>query len=96
MTLEFTLPQFERLEAILTSLRDEQSETRTEAALQRQELGQIREHLAKLNGRTARSEDRLTAIEYAQIEARGAWKGAVAVASAVGGVISWGLSKLAQ
>ena len=92
--MEMALEQFERLEALLSGIRDEQAEYRTEAALQRQELGQIKEHLAKLNGRTARSEDRLTAIEYAQIEARGAWKGAVAVASAVGGAISWAASKL--
>lgn len=94
----FPVDQFERLERLLLTLRDEQSESRTEAALHRQELGQIKEHLGKINGRVGRSEDRLTAIEYAQIEARGMRRGAVTVASAVasgiGAAISWAMTRL--
>lgn len=87
--MELSLDQFERLSEKLDGILAEQGESRTEAALMRQEVQQIREHLARLNGRTQKSEDRLTAVEMSLIEARGAWKAAIAVASAIGGVASW-------
>ena len=87
--MELTLDQFERLSEKLDGILAEQGESRTESALIRQEMTQIREHLARLNGRVGKSEERLTAIEMAAIEARGAWKAAVAVASLIGGLASW-------
>jgi hypothetical protein len=97
MPMEMTMDQFERVESLLTNIRDEQAESRIETALQRQELGQIRQHLALLNGRTGKSEERLQAIEYAAIEARGAKKAIIAgvsgAASVLGGLVSWAVSK---
>ena len=87
--MELTLDQFERLSEKLDGILAEQGESRTEAALIRQEVQQIREHLGRLNGRTQKSEDRLSALEMSLIEARGAWKAAIAVASAIGGLASW-------
>jgi len=93
--MELTLDQFERLSEKLDGILAEQGESRTESALIRQEMTQIREHLARLNGRVGKSEERLTAIEMTAIEARGAWKAAVAVASIVGGLASWILQAVA-
>lgn len=87
--MELTMDQFDRLDATLLGLRDECGEMRIEIALQRLQITQINDHLAKINGRIGRGEDRLTAIEYAAIEARGAWKAIAAAASAIGGIVAW-------
>jgi predicted nuclease with TOPRIM domain len=92
--MELALDQFERLQTLLMDLREEAGEMRTELALLRQEATHTKEHLARLNGRVGKSEDRLSAIETAAIEARGAWKAAAAVASIVGGAASWLLGVL--
>ena len=51
-----------KLDAILA----EQGEMRTATALIEQHLGAIQDHLRILNGRTAKSEDRLVQLEAAQ------------------------------
>jgi predicted nucleic acid-binding Zn-ribbon protein len=92
--MEMTLDQFERLQSLVTTIRDEAGETRIEMALLRQEMVYVREHLAKLNGRVGKAEDRMGSLETAAIEARGAWKAAVAMASLIGGLISSLIAKL--
>lgn len=92
--MEMALDQFERLQSLLMDLREEAGEMRTELALLRQEATHTKEHLQRLNGRVGKSEDRLSVIETATIEARGAWKAAVAIASLVGGAASWLLGVL--
>ena len=89
-----TMDQYERIDSKLTDILSEQGEARTEAALQRQELGQIRDHLARLNGRTETSEKAITSLREAAIEARGAWKGIVAAASAIGAAVVWLLDRI--
>lgn len=76
-----TVDQFEKLDQKMDHVIAEAGEMRTEQALSRQELGQIRQHLVTLNGRTARSEERITTMETLAAEARGAWKLAVLAAS---------------
>jgi len=91
--MELTLDQFERIQGLLVDLRDDAGVTRTEIALLRQEVTYMKEHLARMNGRVGKSEDRLNAIETAAIEVRGAWRAAVALASvlaaAIGAAASW-------
>ena len=91
--MEMTLDQFNKLDDKLDTVITEACELRTEQALSRQELGQIREHLSKLNGRTGKNEDRLSLLETLLAEGRGAWKLAILVASIpasiIGAVALW-------
>ena len=88
------LDQFERLQSLVEGIRDEAGETRVEMALLRQEMVYVREHLQKLNGRVGRTEERMGLLETAAIEARGAWKAAVAIASLIGSIASAVAGKL--
>ena len=88
------LDQFERLQSLVEGIRDEAGETRVEMALLRQEMVYVREHLQKLNGRVCRTEERMGLLETAAIEARGAWKAAVAIASLIGSIASAVAGKL--
>lgn len=92
--MEMTVDQFTKLEGILSNLRDETAESRTETALIRQDVSQVKDHLAALNGRTGRLEERITKLEYAAIEARGAWKVIVAIASACGAAVTWAIEHI--
>ena len=77
MGATLSMDQFDRLESLLTNLRDEFGESRIESAVQSQRLGQIEKHLERLNGRTAKAEDALSRldkiVEAAINHGRGAW-----------------------
>ena len=88
--MEMTMAQYERLEAKLDNVLSETGEMRTEQARACLRLDQIEAHLAKLNGRTGRSEDRLNAIEMTEAERRGAWKLMMIAASLPASVIAAG------
>lgn len=62
-------------------------------AVQTEQLKQIVDHLRILNGRVAKSEDRLAFLETRAAESRGAWK-LIAIATSVpasiiGGIALW-------
>jgi len=92
--MEMALDQFQKLQSLVMDVRAEAGEMRTELALVRQEMTWVREHLQRLNGRVEKSEQRLGALEMAAIEARGAWKVLVAVASLVSAAASTIVGKL--
>jgi septation ring formation regulator EzrA len=94
MTLEMDLDQFERLDEKLQGVKEDVSAMRLASALLSSELNQIKCQLEKINGRVGRTEERIQGIEYTAIEAKGAWKAAVAAASLVGGAVSFLISKV--
>jgi hypothetical protein len=63
------------------------------SAVSAEKLTKVEEHLARLNGRVAKSEERISTIENMAAEARGAWKFVVLVsaipASIIGAVAVW-------
>jgi hypothetical protein len=92
--MEMALDQFNRLQSLVMDVRSEAGEMRTEMALLRQEMVYVREHLQRLNGRVGKTEDNLGALERAALEARGAWKAGLAIASTVGSLASWLIQQL--
>ena len=86
--MEFTMDQFSRINAKLDTVLAEAGEMRTEQAVASQALGHIRQHLDKLNGRTGKSEDRLSILETMEAERRGAWKLMLIIASLPASVIA--------
>jgi len=89
MTLELTVDQFERIDNKLTHILAEAGEARTEAALQRQELGHVQSQLQRLAEDVRETQKRITTIEKAHIELRGAWKVISAMAAAIGAAAHW-------
>lgn len=88
-----TLEQLERIASTLDSVRGDVSGLTTSQAVQTQDIKHMVEHLARLNGRVGKSEDRISVLETALAEMRGAWK-FVALASSIpasiiGAVAMW-------
>ena len=76
-----TLEQLERIANTLDDVRGDVSGLTTSQAVQTEQLKNIVEHLARLNGRVGKSEDRLSSLENDRAEARGAWKFIALIAS---------------
>jgi hypothetical protein len=87
------LEALHRIGEVLVHLRDDVAESRTSQAVTMEKLTTIAAHLVTLNGRTAKSEDRISVLETALAEARGAWKLAALAgsipASAIGAAAMW-------
>lgn len=81
-----TMNDMQELRGVLGQIRDEQGETRAT-------LEFILKHLEKLNGRTAKTEERCGVIENSvrdtMAETRGAWKVITAGAAVIGALASW-------
>ena len=88
-----TLEQLERIAVTLDDVRGDVSGLTTSQAVQTEQLRAIVEHLARLNGRVGKSEDRLSSLENDRAEARGAWKFVALIASIpaaiVGSIFAW-------
>lgn len=72
----------EKIEQLLSDLRVEAAESRVH-------LAHISEHLAKLNGRTQKSEEKISLLDTEIQSAKKAWTAVVAIASGVGATLSW-------
>lgn len=94
MTLGLTMDQFGRLNEKLDSILAEAGEARTEAALQRQALEQIRKDLTKHSDDVGVVKDKLHSLRESYIELRGMWKAIAAGAAAVGAVANWLLGRM--
>lgn len=81
-----TMNDMQELRGVLGQIRDEQGQTRAT-------LEFMLKHLEKLNGRTAKTEERCGVIENSvrdtMAEARGAWKAITAGAAIIGAAASW-------
>jgi chromosome segregation ATPase len=94
MTLELSVDQFGRLNEKLDTILAEAGEARTEAALQRQALEQIRTDLTKHSNEVATVKDKLTSLRESYIELRGMWKVISAAAAAIRAVAHWIMGRL--
>lgn len=87
------LAALHRIGEVLVNLRDDLAESRTSQAVTVEKLTTISAHLTTLNGRTAKSEDRISVLETALAEVRGAWKFVALIssipASIIGAVAMW-------
>lgn len=77
-----TIFNMEKVEQLLSDLRVEVAESKVH-------LRHISDHMAKLNGRTEKSEDRIALLENQTKEARTVWKTVAAIASVIGASLSW-------
>ncbi len=94
MTLELTLDQFGRLNEKLDNILAEAGEARTEAALQRQALEQIRKDLTTHQTEVGTVKEKLTSLRESYIELRGMWKVISAAAAAIGAVAHWIMGRI--
>jgi succinyl-CoA synthetase alpha subunit len=94
MVVEMGLDQFNQLDAKLSAIAEKTGRIELSTALQAQEAKRVGEQLATLNGRVGESEKRLSALEMAAIEVRGAWKVIIGLASAIGAIASWAIQQL--
>ena len=90
---ENELEQLERIADTLEDVRSDVSGLTTSQAVQTEQLKSIAEHLARLNGRVGKSEDRLSSLENDRAEQRGAWKFIALISSIpaalVGSIFAW-------
>lgn len=91
-----TLEQLERIANTLDDMREDVSGLTTSQAVQTSDIKHIVEHLARLNGRVGKSEDRLSSLENDRAEARGAWKFIALIASIPAAVIGSAFAWIAQ
>jgi hypothetical protein len=88
-----TLEQLERIAGTLDNMREDVSALTTSQAVQTSDIKHILDHLARVNGRLGKSEDRLSSLENDRAEARGAWKFVALIASIpaaiVGSIFAW-------
>ena len=87
---EQTLEQLNRIANTLEDVRGDVSGLTTSQAVQTEQLRAIAEHLARLNGRVGKSEDRLSSLENDRAEARGAWKFVALISAIPASIISAG------
>ena len=87
---EHELEQLERIADTLSDMRGDVSALTTSQAVQTSDIKHILEHLARLNGRVGKSEDRLSSLENDRAEARGAWKFVALISAIPASVISAG------
>lgn len=91
-----TLEQLERIASTLEGVRGDVSGLTTSQAVQTEQLRNIVEHLARLNGRVGKSEDRLSSLENDRAEQRGAWKFIMLISSIPASIIGAGAMWWAQ
>lgn len=91
-----TLEQLERIASTLDDVRGDVSGLTTSQAVQTEQLRNIVEHLARLNGRVGKSEDRLSSLENDRAEQRGAWKFIMLISSIPASIIGAGAMWWAQ
>jgi hypothetical protein len=88
-----TLEQLERIAGTLDNMREDVSGLTTSQAVQTSDIKHILDHLARVNGRLGKSEDRLSSLENDRAEARGAWKFIALIASIpaalVASIVTW-------
>ena len=87
---ENELEQLDRIANTLEDVRGNVSGLTTSQAVQTEQLRAIAEHLARLNGRVGKSEDRLSSLENDRAEARGAWKFVALISSIPASIIGAG------
>ena len=87
---EKALEQLERIADKLDDVKEDVSGLTASQAVQTEVLRQITEHLARLNGRVGKSEDRLSSLENDRAEQRGAWKFVALISSIPASVIGAG------
>ena len=85
-----TLEQLERIANTLDDVKGDVSGLTTSQAVQTEQLKNIVEHLARLNGRVGKSEDRLSSLENDRAEQRGAWKFVALISSIPASIIGAG------
>lgn len=90
------LEQLERIASTLDDVRGDVSGLTTSQAVQTEQLRHIAEHLARLNGRVGKSEDRLGSLENDRAEQRGAWKFIAIISAIPASIISAGAMWWAQ
>ena len=86
--MEMTMDQFDGLDRKIDSVLAKTAEMHTDIALVRQETTTIKDHLARLNGRVGKSEERLNSLDTLTAEARGAWKLVVLICAIPASVIA--------
>ena len=87
---EHELEQLERIADTLSDMRGDVSALTTSQAVQTSDIKHILEHLARLNGRVGKSEDRLSSLENDRAEQRGAWKFIALISSIPASIIGAG------
>lgn len=90
------LEQLERIADTLSDMRGDVSALTTSQAVQTSDIKHILEHLARVNGRLGKSEDRLSSLENDRAEARGAWKFVALISAIPASIISAGAMWWAQ
>ena len=90
------MEQLERIANTLDDMREDVSGLTTSQAVQTQDIKHIVEHLARLNGRVGKSEDRLSSLENDRAEQRGAWKFIALISSIPAALIGSAFAWIAQ
>ena len=93
---ERELETLQRIADTLDDVRGDVAGLTTSQAVQTEQLRNIVDHLARLNGRVTKSEDRLASLENDRAEQRGAWKFIALISSIPASVIGAGAMWWAQ
>lgn len=96
MSLELTMAQEHQLFDLITDISKKLSEVDKNSAVHAEKMQQVESHLKTMNGRIAKSEDRLSILETIRAEMRGGWKVVTALAAAVGAMASWAFDHWAK
>ena len=84
----------QREEALFTAINEmsrKLSEVDKHTAVHAEKMQQVAEHLRIMNGRIAKSEDRLSILETIRAEMRGGYKVIATIAAAIGAIVSWAI-----
>lgn len=82
----------QREEALFTAINEmsrKLSEVDKHTAVHAEKMQQVAHHLQIMNGRIAKSEDRLSILETIRAEMAGGWKVIATMSAAVGAAVSW-------
>jgi septal ring factor EnvC (AmiA/AmiB activator) len=91
-TLNINMDRQDWAYELMQKLDQRLTELDRHSAVHAEKMSQVANHLQMMNGRIAKSEQRLGSLETIRAEVKGGYKAVVAVASAVGAIASWVVS----
>jgi phage-related minor tail protein len=84
-----TMAKEDALFELVHSINAKLSEVDKHTAVHAEKMKQVAQHLEIMNGRIAKSEDRLSVLETIRAEMKGGYRVIAAIAAVVGAVASW-------
>jgi phage-related minor tail protein len=87
----FQMSREDELFHTLNEVARKLAEVDKNGAVHAEQMTQVAKHLGVMNGRIAKSENRLSTLEAIRAEMRGGYKVIAAIAAAIGAIASWAI-----